>query len=478
MRVLMTAAELFPYVKVGGLADVMGALPQALDALGADVRLLLPAYPALKDALPHLKPALEIPDLLGAGKARLLLGRTDEGTRIYLLDAPPLFDRPGGPYDDGLGDSQLRFGALSWASAHLARFGDGAGWKPQVLHAHDWQAALAPAYLALGGAPRPASVITIHNIAYQGSYPREVLETLSLPASSFSLEGVEFYGSLNFLKAGLAYADRITTVSPTYAREIQQPGGGRGMEGLLAHRSDRVSGILNGVDEGVWNPTCCPFLDSRYDLKHITARKPNKAALQREMGLDEDASAPLFGVISRLQEIKGLDMLPPNLDHLLALGAQLVVLGSGDPVLEAVFQEAAQLHPGRIAARIGYDEALSHRILAGVDVLLVPSREEPCGLTQLYAMRYGALPLVRCTGGLADTVVDTNPATLADGSATGFVFDAADAWVLGEALGRAAGLFRGDPAAWSQVQRQGMAQRFGWSASAKRYLELYKGLVK
>lgn len=476
MRILHVAAELFPYVKVGGLADVMGALPQALRAEGADVRLLLPAYPALRDALGGVVSAGPLGPFAGVGEARLLLGRTAAGVPLYLLDLPSLFDRPGGPYDER-GDSCLRFGALSWAAARLGRQGDAQGWRPQVVQAHDWQAGLAPAYLALEAGPRPATVMTIHNLAYQGRCPPSVLKPLGLPASAFHLHGLEFHGDLGFLKAGLVYADRLTTVSPTYAREIQTPEQGEGLEGLLAHRSGDLTGILNGVDPDLWHPSRSPHLPMHFASSRPSGKKVCKNHLQRELGLRESPAAPLFGIVSRFAVQKGLDLVLENVDHLVALGAQLAVLGSGDPALEAAFRAVAAQHPGSVGLRVGYDEGLSHRVIAGSDALLVPSRHEPCGLTQLYALAFGTLPVVRRTGGLADTVVDATSQAQAEGRATGFVFEDPNGWDLGEALNRACGLYRDQPAAWTRLQRTAMAQDFSWRTSARQHMELYRALV-
>jgi starch synthase len=475
MRMLHVATEIFPYVKVGGLADVLAALPAAQRALGADARVLAPGFPALLDGVQGLEPAGELPDLMGFGPARYLLGRTDTGVPIYLLDCPALFDRPGGPYEES-GDSHLKFGAFAWAAARLAMAGDAGGWRPELVQAHDWQAGLVPVHLAMAG-QRPKTVMTIHNIAYQGIYPATALAALRLPAACFHPGGAEFYGQINFLKAGLAYADRITTVSPTYAGEIQRPEGGAGLDGLLAHRAKDLSGILNGVDYAVWNPATSPHLEVHFDSKRLSARKVNKNLIQRAMGLDEAPDAPLFAVISRLAGQKGLDLVLENVAYLIQLSAQLLVLGTGDPELEAGFKAAATAHPGRVATSLGFDEGLAHRILAGADVVLVPSRQEPCGLTQLYALRYGALPLVRRTGGLADTVVDSNAQSMMDSTATGFVFKEPTSWILGETIGRACQLYRQEPKAWARIQRHAMTQDFGWEAAAREYLDLYRHLV-
>jgi starch synthase len=476
MKVLHAAAELFPWVKVGGLGDVLGALPQAQRAIGVRARLLLPAYPALKQAFPGAEPVAVMEDLLGSGPARFLLARTPEAVPLYLLDAPSLFERPGGPYEE-TGDSYLRFGALSFAAAWLAKHGDSHGWRARVLHCHDWQTGLAPAYLALWGGVRPASLMTVHNLAYQGIYGREVLARLALPPEAFQIAGVEYHGNVSFLKGGLHFADRLSTVSPTYALEIQSPAFGEGLDGLLAHRKRDLMGILNGVDGRIWNPASSPHLATHFDANHRSGKKVCKNLLQRELHLSEEPGAPLFAVVSRLATQKGLDLVLANVDHLVSLGGQLALLGSGDPALEQAFKAAAHRHRSRVAVRIGYDEALAHRILGGADALMVPSRFEPCGLTQLYALRYGALPVVRRTGGLADTVVDTRAESLADGTATGFAFDPVDGWVLGETLTRACELYFRQPRDWAHVQQNAMKQDFSWRASAKRYADLYQELV-
>ena len=469
MDVLFVASELFPYVKTGGLGDVMAALPRAMRGHGADVRMLMPAYPVLLAAVEVQGEVMAFPNLMGGGPARILQAQAP-GLPLYLLDQPAFFDRTGSPYGHP-GDLARRFAGLAWAAAQLGRAGDGRGWRPQVIHGHDWHTGLMPAYVAYGDGPRATTVMTIHNIAFQGRFAGSLLYDLELPRHAFTPQGVEFHGDIGFLKAGLQLSDRITTVSPTYAREIQQSGGW-GLEGLLAHRSDCLSGILNGVDREVWNPARDPHVICRYDLKHPARRVPNRPDFQRRMGLQEDPAAPLFVAVSRLDPLKGLDLVLDNVDHLVAHGAQLAVLGTGDFHAEAAFQQVAQRHPGRAAVFIGYDEALAHRAFAAADVVLVPSRQEPCGLTQLYAQAYGALPLVRRTGGLADTVVGATPATLADGTATGFMFDQPNGWALGEAINRTLALFQ-DPAGWRQVQRRGMMAEFGWAGPARAYLDLY-----
>ncbi len=476
MKVLHVSAELYPLVKVGGLADVMGALPQALKALGVDVRILMPGFPGVMNGIRIEGEAGQISGLPGVGAARLLHGRTPADIPIYVLDIPTFYNRPGGPYEES-GDSHLKFAALSCAAAQLGLHGDRAHWKPTIVHCHDWQSGLAPAYLALSGLPRPATVVNIHNLAYQGIYPSTFLKELQLPPSAFHLEGVEFMGNINFLKAGLTYADRIVTVSPTYAQEIQRPEWGWYLEGLLTRRAKELVGILNGADYEVWSPARSAHLECHYDSERLSGKKICKNLLQRELGLDENPGTPLFTVISRLAPQKGLDMVLENAEYLVSLGAQLAILGTGEPMLEKGFQRVAKAHPNQVAVRVGFDEGLAHRFLAGADALLMPSRQEPCGLTQLYALRFGTLPVVRRTGGLADTVVDASPENLANGTATGFVFGPDSAWVLGETLGRACELYRQNPRTWTEVQRRAMKQDFSWKASAGHYLDLYQGLL-
>lgn len=469
MNVLFVASELFPYVKTGGLGDVMAALPRAMRALGADVRMLVPAFPALRSAVVVQEEMASFPDLMGGGPARILKAEAP-GLPLYLLDQPAFFERNGSPYSQPE-DLARRFAALAWAAAHLGRAGDAEGWRPDVVHGHDWPVGLMPAYVAYGDGPRPATVMTIHNIAFQGRFAASMFRELWLPRHAFTPEGVEFHGDICFLKAGLKLADRITTVSPTYAQEIQHAGG-HGLEGLLAYRNADLRGILNGVDYEVWNPAKDANLVSHYDLKHPARRLPNRRDFQQRLGLHEDPEAPIFAAISRLDPLKGLDLVLDNVDHLVSRGAQLAVIGTGDVHAEGAFLQAAQRHPGRVGVYIGYDEALAHRAFAAADVVLVPSRQEPCGLTQLYAQAYGALPLVRRTGGLADTVVGVTAETLANDTATGFQFDTASGWALGESINTALDLFK-DAAAWRQVQRRGMKTTFGWENSARAYLELY-----
>jgi starch synthase len=478
MKILHAAAELFPYVKVGGLADVMAALPLALCNEGMHVRLLLPGYPALMDAVRVYGTVAEYGDLMGGGQARLLAGEIPGTVPVYLLDAPGFFDRSCGPYEEW-GDSHRRFAAFAWVAAQLALGGDGEGFRPDILHVHDWQAALAPAYVKFTGWDRkPAIVLNVHNLAYQGIYPRQLLDDIWLPRECFHMNGAEYFGQINYLKAGLAFADRIVTVSPTYAKEIQSREGGYTLDGMLRRRGGDLVGILNGVDEVVWNPAKDQHLRTPFSAKNLKLNKGyNKKKFQEEMGLAEDAKAPLFGVVSRFDAIKGLDLLVPNMDYMASLGAQLAVIGRGDQGMEAALRAGAERHPGSVAIFTGHDEGMAHRLMAASDVLLVPSRSEPCGLTQMYAMRYGALPLARRVGGLADTIVDASPEAMEAGTATGFLFFDPSSWVLGETITRAVSLYRGDPAAWRRMQASAMSQHFTWARSAQQYVDMYRGLA-
>ena len=482
MKVLFVASECVPFVKTGGLADVVGALPGALAALGVEVRVLLPAYPAVMAALPKKAKTVVIGKLPG-GRARLLAAKA-KGFDLLALDLPQLFDRPGNPYlgSDGKDwpDNHLRFGALCRAAARIATEGVG-GWRPDLVHTHDWQGGLVPAYLKLGSAKEraaaPPCVITIHNIAFQGLFPAATRSELGLPDSGFTHSGFEFFGQVGFLKAGLAYAERITTVSPTYARELTTPEFGLGLEGLIAHRRADLRGILNGIDLEVWNPESDPAIAAPYAVNRLAAKMKNRAALTERFRLDGDARGPLFCVVSRLTRQKGLDLLLEALPRLLDRGARLAVLGSGDTDLEKAFAAAARDNPGRVGVVIGYDEPLSHLMQAGADAILVPSRFEPCGLTQLYGLRYGTLPVVARTGGLADTVIDANEAALLAGVATGFQFSPVTAVALGDAVERACDAFA-DRKLWTGMMRRAMKHPVGWQTPAAAYAKIYSALLE
>lgn len=477
LEVLAIASELYPLVKTGGLADVTGALPAALKPHGVRVRTLLPGYPAVLAGLQGARTVRLLPDFYG-GPSRLLAG-TAAGLELYVLDAPHLYDRPGGPYagPDGqdFADNARRFAALARAGASIAQ-GLVPRYRPKVVHTHDWQTGLTPAFLVYDGGPRPGLVATIHNLAFQGQFDRRLLADLGLPPRAFTHDGVEYYGDIGFLKAAVRLSDRITTVSPTYAAEICTPERGMGMDGLLHGRADRLSGILNGIDTTVWDPAHDALLAAPYDAQSLDARAANKAALQARLGLAADPAAPLFGVVSRLSWQKGLDLLLASLPLLMAEGAQLAVLGAGEPELERGFRKAAGAHPGRVGCVFAYDEPLAHQIQAGVDALVVPSRFEPCGLTQLCALRYGAVPVVARVGGLADTVIDATPMSLASGAATGVQFAPVETPMLESAIRRALALYR-SPEAWRRLQVNGMACDVSWAQSAARYAALYAELA-
>jgi starch synthase len=478
VRVLFVTPELFPLVKTGGLADVSGALPLALEGLGVSVKALLPAYPGVIERLAAAEPAAAVDDLFG-GPARLVAGRASTGASVLALDAPHLFARPGNPYlgPDGKDwpDNAQRFAALSWIAAEIA-LGRILDWRPDVVHAHDWQAGLAPAYLALSGGRRPATVTTIHNIAFQGLFAAGLLSELRLPPAAYAMNGVEYHGRIGFLKAGLHFADHLTTVSPTYAREIQTPEQGMGLDGLLRHRARHLTGILNGIDEAVWNPAQDPHIPSLYSADRLEDKSLNKAELRARLELDRGIEGPLFCVVSRLTHQKGLDLLLAAMPDLVAGGGQLALLGTGEADLEAGFRAAAAAAPGRVACVIGYDEPLSHLLQAGADAIVVPSRFEPCGLTQLCGLRYGTLPIVSRVGGLADSVIDAGEAALNDDVATGFQFAPLTPNALRMALSRAFDLFA-ESAAWQRVQRRAMTRNVGWQLPAERYAALYRDLV-
>ena len=481
MRVLHAAAEVFPLVKTGGLADVVAALPVALRAEGADARLLLPGLPAVLDAMREPQVLAELGPCFGVARIRLWRARlATPDLPVYVVDAPMLYRRGGGPYADASGqdwpDNLQRWGLLGWMAAQLAGSGLDPQWSPQVVHAHDWHAALACAFLRAHPGSGARSVYTVHNLAYQGLFPLADHALLGLGSAFLSADGLEYHGHLSFMKGGLNLADGVTTVSPGYAREIATPEFGQGLDGVIRMRGPAVLGILNGIDEQVWNPGQDPALAARYGLDSMAGKALCKQGLQREAGLAEDAGTPLLAVVSRLSHQKGLDLVLDSLNALLAQGVQLVVQGTGEPALQQAFEQAAARHPGRVAVFIGYDELRAHRILAGADGLLMPSRFEPCGLAQLYAMRYGTLPVVRRVGGLADTVVDADGPALASGRATGVVFDEASAQALAAAVARLLDLYRARNV-WASLQRAAMLRDSGWRGAARRYLTLYEDLT-
>ena len=484
MKVLHVAAEIYPLVKTGGLADVAAALPPALAEAGADVRLLVPGLPAILDAVQSARTVVDIGACFGALRVRLLLGRMP-GSQLpaYVVDAPHLYRRAGSPYQASDGsewpDNLLRFALLGWVAAHLAADDADPSWVPDIVHAHDWHAAMACAYMADHLPTQAASVFTVHNLAFQGLFAHQDGSRLGLGSRYLTPAALEFHGQLSFMKAGLVFADKVTTVSPSYAREIASPEFGCGLDGVIRDRGVDVTGILNGIDDAVWNPAHDAAIAARYDVDRLAGKQLCRLALQDALGLLRDDQALIVSVVSRLSSQKGLDLVLTALPALVREGVQFAIQGSGEPALEAAFRMAEQMHPGRVAVHIGYDEPRAHRLVAGADVIAVPSRFEPCGLTQLYGLRYGTVPVVRRVGGLADTVVDDDDDADADaqgggasGRQTGFVFDAATPGAF-EACMRRAVVLKRDAAAWQAVMQRGMSQDLSWAGPARDYLALY-----
>jgi len=475
MKVLSVASELYPLVKTGGLADVAGALPLALAAHGVETKTLVPGYPAVLKALGNLVKRAEFSDLLG--ERAVLLEAKHEGVDILVLDAPALFERSGGPYVDpnsrDYADNWKRFAVLSKAGAEIAA-GAMPGWQPDLVHAHDWQSALTPVYMRYGETPERPSLITIHNIAFQGQFSADLFPQLGLPGHAL-WEALEYYGTISYLKGGLVTAHAVSTVSPSYAEEILTPAFGMGLEGVITSRADDLYGIVNGIDATVWNPATDRLIAQTYAPTALKKRQANREALAARFMLDDD-DGPIFCVISRLTWQKGMDLLAEVTDMLVATGAKLVVLGSGDHALESSLLAAAARHKGRIGMVVGYDEPLSHLMQAGADAILIPSRFEPCGLTQLYGLRYGCVPVVARTGGLADTIIDANEAAIAAQTATGIKFAPRSADALRSAIRRTVRLHT-SVKIWGQLQKQGMKCDVSWGRSAERYAELYQRLV-
>jgi starch synthase len=484
-RVLAVASEVFPLMKTGGLADVVAALPRALASVGVETTTIIPGYPAVLDGLEDGGVVRHFADLFG-GPADVVQG-TAHGLDLLVVDAPHLFARPGNPYmaPDGLEwpDNGIRFAGLGAVAAALA-----VGTVPgrdirsgpvfDVVHVHDWQAALTSAYLHFHPGRRPGTVLTVHNLAFQGMFPASLFPRLGLPDAAFRADGLEFYNLVGFLKAGLVYSDRLTTVSPTYAREITLPENGAALDGVLRQRAGSLYGILNGIDDAVWNPASDELIAEPFSSGTLARRAANKTVLQRRLGLDDDANTLLIGVISRLTLQKGLDLLLARLDALLLRttgSIRLAILGAGVPAMEQEFAAAAARHPRHVACVIGYDETLAHLMQAGCDALLVPSRFEPCGLTQLCALRYGSIPIVSRVGGLADTVIDANEAALSSGVATGIQFFPVTADALTEAVDHALRLWQ-DRDVWQRMQRNAMAADVSWRRSAQQYAALYRSL--
>jgi starch synthase len=475
-KVLAVASEVFPLIKTGGLADVVGALPSALAGHGVSMRVMMPGYPAVT-AMLKAGEAVWTSKALHGGPAKLVAAKA-HGLDLLILDAPHLFDRPGNPYlgPDGTDwpDNWRRFAALSYVAGEIGRGGLPA-FVPDVVHVHDWQAALAAAYLKTAGPTAAKSILTIHNLAFQGNFAASVFPDLGLPASVFAIDGIEYYGGVGYLKGGLQFADAITTVSPTYAEEICTPAGGMGLDGLLRARRAVLSGIVNGIDTDLWDPSSDRALVANYDASRLGARDANKRAVEDRFSL-KAGNGPLFAVVSRLAWQKGMDILGACIDGMASAGARLAVLGSGEAALEGLFRAAASRHRGQVGVVTGYDENLAHLLQGGADAILVPSRFEPCGLTQFHGLRYGTVPIVSRVGGLADTIIDANDAALSAGVATGIQFAPVEVGALARALGRAIYLY-GDRKMWRTLQRRGMKSDVSWEKSALRYASLYRDLA-
>ncbi|MDB5478334.1 MAG: hypothetical protein JWM96_829 [Alphaproteobacteria bacterium] len=467
MRVLFATSELYPFVKTGGLGDVAAGMPQAMDKIGVDIRYFLPGYPEIKKNLRHKKTIHDFDALFGQTSCRIVLGTLPGGIKAYILDAPGFFERSH-PYLDEEGkdweDNHLRFGAFCYAAAHLVQYDP--KWAPDILHGNDWQCGLIPAYKAFGRLSF-ATIMTIHNIGYQGLFPAEYLSQLHLPPESLSVYGVEYYNQIGFLKAGLYYADHLTTVSPTYADEICTPEMGCGLEGLLVTRRHDLTGILNGIDGDIWDPRMDPALAFQYNEKTLAPKRQDKKVLLKELGLKGKEKEILLGFIGRLTPQKGIDLLLEALPLLEDQKLNLIIVGTGDAALEEQCRMVAEQYPDRVVAHIGYDEDLAHRVIAGADAIIVPSYFEPCGLVQMYALRYGALPIVRQTGGLADSVTPQ----------TGFLFEGQTPQDLKNALLDAINLYYNAPKTWAKMQKTAMKQDFSWDASAKEYCSVYTRLL-
>ena len=478
LNILSVTSELHPLIKTGGLADVAGALPIALAAHDVAVRSLLPAYSQVLRAIPKAKPVHSYKALFG-GPAKLLAAKVN-GLDLLLLDSPSLFgNRDGGPYGDPAGhdwaDNWRRFAALSAVAADVAA-GAVKGWQAELVHAHDWQGAMTAPYVRYGRAPKTPVVLTVHNLAFQGRFDAHIFPHLGLPPSAFSVAGVEYYGGVGFLKAGLQYADAITTVSPTYADEIRTPAFGMGLDGLLRGRGPAVQGIVNGIDTAEWDPATDPHLAAHYSVRSLGARAANRRMVEKRFALKR-GKGPIFAIVSRLTWQKGIDLVVDAVEHLIGHGGRLVVLGSGDSAFEGALLAAAHRHRGLVGVITGYDEPLAHLIQAGADAILIPSRFEPCGLTQLYGLRYGTVPIAARTGGLADTIIDANEAALSSGCATGILHPPSSGEALKAAISRAIALY-GAPGVWQMMRKQGMRADHGWGRSSARYAALYRALIE
>ena len=478
-KILYVSSEAFPLVKTGGLGDVAGSLPAALLRNSQDARILLPAYPEVMRKITKSK-ICAVTSYYDLPVEIIETRLPGSNVIVWLVDCPVAFDRSGGPYTDNDGhvwsDNAQRFAIFCHAAVDIALGKLNLGWQPDVVHCNDWQSGLVPALLSQHPV-RPATVFTIHNLAYQGVFDYQTFIDLKLPAELWHIDGLEFYGQLSFIKGGLAYADKITTVSPTYAREILQPEYGYGLDGLLNHRLEDLSGVLNGIDEKHWNPGTDKHLVQQYNRRTLNKKDLNKTELQRELLLPVDASMPMIGMVSRLVEQKGLDIILHALEQMLAIPAQVVILGTGESHYEKQLMALASQNASNLKVIIGYDETLAHKIEAASDLYLMPSIFEPCGLNQLYSLRYGTLPVVTYVGGLADTVIDASDENIELKTANGFVLKAKTAAELFVAIQRAMVLYQ-KPEAWRQLQLAAMSGHYSWQASAEQYIALYEQALK
>lgn len=476
-KILFVTSELYPLVKTGGLADVSYSLPEALANLGHEVVVAVPGYPSVLKGIGPVVQEIPISGIaIPTGTTILVSSLPASKIMLWVVNCPDLFDRPGGPYQNEMKedwpDNAYRFASFCRAVVELVIGDMSTRWSPDVVHCNDWQTGLIPALLSLQ-VKRPTTIQTIHNLAYQGNFPAETLSELNLPEAWWSWNCLEFYGKLSFLKAGIVFADKVTTVSPTYAQEILDPAFGCGMEGLLQYHSSKLTGILNGIDYQVWNPETDPLIDAQYSSETLALKANNKLALQETLGLKKSKSTLMVGVVSRLVHQKGIDLIVKAIPTLIEQNIHWVILGSGSIENEQALLGLAKAYPQNVSVTIGYDEALAHRIEAAVDVFAMPSRYEPCGLNQIYSLRYGSLPLVTKTGGLADTVVDATEAAINAGNATGIQLSEASVSAFCEATLKATALFRRKKV-WKAMQKTAMKKNFSWEKSAEEYLAVYE----
>jgi starch synthase len=476
LNILFAASEAAPLIKTGGLADVAGSLPAALRELGHDVRLVLPAYP---QAIEKLGNVITVASIKVGGHlqpVKILSGQLANGVPCYLVDAPEYFSRQGNPYlapnGHEWGDNAERFALFCRTIIAIGQNRSQLRWQPDIIHCNDWQTGLVAPLLSTEPSP-PATIFTIHNLAYQGLFNQETFDRLDLPEALWTLHGLEFHNQLSYIKGGIVYSDRVNTVSPTYAQEVLTAEYGYGLEGLLSHRTDHFSGIINGIDYQEWDPSSDSRIPHDYDHTSFQLKQLNKKALQAHFNLPKKPDAPLFGYIGRLVGQKGVDLILDVIPGIIDRGGQVILLGSGEANLELAMKKVHKKHPEQTGLYIGYNEDLAHQVEAGCDAFLMPSRFEPCGLNQIYSLRYGTVPIVRHTGGLADTVVDVTPESLADGSATGFHFKEATSTALWGAVERALDFYQHSQAHWQRLAITGMQQDLSWASSAEHYQHLY-----